>query len=135
MTKSQRYGIYGIIASLGILSSLLAYAKAWEALQPEEYLSNRKIISIEQYWSSNDLHWSLKGYRIHIVGEHKPIDFPLKNWDRAVQVGDSVNLIVKRSFPWLRSKGELDGLRITLYKTATIEATRQVKTQKDLFDE
>jgi hypothetical protein len=135
MRKSQQYVIYGIIALPGILFSLGAYASIWEALQPEQHLSNMKISSIEQYCSSNDLNWSLRGYRVYTIGEHKPIYFPLKNWDSTVQIGDTVNLAVRRSFPWLSSKDELDGLSITDHKSKIIKATRHVKTQESLFDE
>jgi hypothetical protein len=116
MRKSQQFVIYVIIALSGILFSLGAYAKIWEALQPEQHLSNMKISSIEQYSSYSDLHWSLRGYRVYVVGEHKPIDFPFKNWDSTVQVGDPVDLVVRRSFPWFGLKDELDGLSIQTKK-------------------
>ena len=48
-----------------------------EGLQGEFF---RSIQSIEPYIYSNDIHWSLRGYRIYIVGENKAIDFSLKNW-------------------------------------------------------
>ena len=112
MTKSQQYVIYGIIALLGISPSLGAYARIWEELQPEQHLSNMKISSIQQYCSSNDLHWSLRGYRVRILGEYKPIDYPLENWDNTLQIGDTVNLVVRRSFQWFGFKDELDGLSI-----------------------
>ena len=119
MRKSQHYVIYVIIALSGILFSLGAYAMIWEALQPEQHLSNMKISSIEQYVSSSDLHWSLRGYRVYVVGEHRPIDFPLKNWDNTLQIGDTLDLVVRRSFPWFGLKDELDGLSI---KTKKVES-------------
>jgi hypothetical protein len=116
MRKRQHYVIYVIIALSGLLFSLGVYTRIWEALQPEQHLSNVKISSIEQYLSSSDLHWSLRGYRVYVVGEHRPIDFPLKNWDNTVQIGDTVALVVRRSFPWLGLKDELDGLSIETKK-------------------
>ena len=119
MRKSQQLVIYVIIALSGILFSLGAYARIWEALQPEQHLSNMKISSIEQYVSSSDLHWSSRGYRFYVVGERRPIDFPLKNWDNTVQIGDTVALVVKCSFTWFGLKDELDGLSI---KTKKVES-------------
>ena len=116
MRKSQQYVIYVIIVLSGILFSLGAYARIWEALQPEQRLSKMKISSIEQYLSSSDLHWSLRGYRVYVVGEHRPIDFTLKNWDHTVQIGDTVDLAVRCSFPWFGLKDELDGLNIKIKK-------------------
>ena len=116
MRKSQQYVIYVIIVLSGILFSLGAYARIWEALQPEQRLSKMKISSIEQYLSTSDLHWSLRGYRVYVVGEHRPIDFTLKNWDNTVQIGDTVDLAVRCSFPWFGLKDELDGLNIKIKK-------------------
>jgi hypothetical protein len=133
MSKSQQYVIYVIIALACILFSLGAYARIWEASQPEQQLLNMEINSIEQYFSSCDLHWSSRGYRVYVVGEHKPIDFPLKNWDRTVQIKDTVNLVVKPGFPWLSSKDELDGLRIYRPKSTITETTSPGKNSENAF--
>lgn len=132
MTKSQQYVIYGIIALLGISPFLGAYARIWEELQPEQHLSNMKISSVEPYSIPDDLHWSLRGYRVSILGESKPIDYPLKNWDNTLQIGDTVNLVVRRSFPWFGFKNELDGLSIKAKKSRIIKTTSYLENQRKL---
>lgn len=114
MRKTQHYVIYVIIALSGILFSLGAYARIWEALQPKQLLSNMKISSIEKYLFSSDLYWSSRGYRVYVGGERRPIDFRSKDCDNTVQIGDTVDLVVRCSFPWFGlKKDELDGLRIS----------------------
>jgi len=132
MRKSQQSVIYGIIALISIPISLGAYARIWEALQLEQHLSNMKISSVEPYSIPDDLHWSLRGYRVSILGESKPIDYPLKNWDNTLQIGDTVNLVVRRSFPWFGFKDELDGLSIKAKKSRIIKTTSYLENQRKL---
>jgi hypothetical protein len=112
MNKIRQRAIYILLILGGILGCLGFYARMWEVMQAEKYFSEATIQSIEQYSYRNELHWSSRGYRVYIVGENKPIDFPLKNWDNTVNVGDAVDLIVRSSFPWFGLKNELDGLSI-----------------------
>ena len=79
-----------------------------------------KISSVEPYSIPDDLHWSLRGYRVRILGEYKPIDYPLEKWDNTLQIGDTVNLVVRRSFPWFGFKDELDGLSIKAKKVESL---------------
>ena len=116
MNKIQQYAIYGLIILVGIFTCLGASARIWEVIQPKQYLLRAKVQSIERYCYTNDIHWSSNGYRIYIVGENKPIDFSLKNWDSTVHRGDVVDTVVRRSFPWFGLKDELDGLSIDDHK-------------------
>ena len=116
MNKIQQYAIYGLIILVGIFVCFGASAKIWEVVQPKQYVLGAKVHSIEPYIYTNDIHWSLRGYRIYIVGENKAIDFSLKNWDSTVQKGDVVDTLVRRSFPWFGFKDELDGLSIDDHK-------------------
>jgi hypothetical protein len=103
---------YGLLAIFCIIVFLGVYSKSWEAGQPKEYVQNAKVRSIEPYKITNDLHWSSRGYKVRIVGENKLIDFSSKSWDDTVRVGDTVNAVVRMSFPWFGLKDELDGLSI-----------------------
>jgi hypothetical protein len=116
MDKRAQYIAYGLIAVLGVLISLGAYARIWETKQPKQYVSKAKVRSIEQYSYTNDLHWSLRGYRLHIVGVDRAIDFSSKNWDNTVQGGDTIEAVARRSFPWCGLKDGLDGLSIDDHK-------------------
>ena len=112
MNRIRKHFICGLFILGGILCCLGLYARIWETMQSEIYFSKATIRSIEPYSHTNDLHWSSGGYRVYIVRENKPIDFPLKNWDETVHVRDAVDLVVRRSFPWFGLKNELDGLSI-----------------------
>jgi hypothetical protein len=98
MNKIQKYTIYGLTILVGIFTCLGAFAKIWEVTQPKQYLLMAKVQFIERYSYTNDMRWSSRGYRIYIIGENKPIDFPLKNWKSTVQ------------------EDELDGLSIDDHK-------------------
>jgi hypothetical protein len=107
---------FGVICSFCILILLGAYARIWEKLQPTQHITKTILRSFEPYSSTNELHWSYRGFKVYIVGEDRPIDFPLKNWDTSVQEGDTVDLIVRQSFQWFGFKDELDGLLIDDHK-------------------
>ena len=111
MNKLQKIILYPLISTIVSLASVGWYGLFWEKRQPKEQMSGR-IKLIEPYQNHNDLHWSSNGYRIFIEGEDRPIDFPRKNWDDTVREGDSVDLIVRRSF----FGDELDGLSIDDHK-------------------
>jgi hypothetical protein len=114
--KKSLYVACGLSAVLGVLICLGAYARIWEERQPKQYVSKAEVRSIEKYRYTNDLHWSSRGYRVNIVGEDKAIDFSSKNWDNTVEVGDNIDAVVRRSFPWFGLKDELDGLSIDDHK-------------------
>lgn len=85
------------------------YVKIWEWRQEKFELKNVLIkIIIPYYASGGDLHWSFKGFRIYVDSDNRPIDFPEKNWNSTIQIGDSVIIIARKSFFF----DELDGLNI-----------------------
>jgi hypothetical protein len=110
--KKLGYVVFALIAMFGFVLLLGGYVRLWEAKQPRLDFPEARVQSIEPYRLTNDLHWSLKGYRVRIVGENRPIDFSAENWEKAVNVGDTVNVTVRRSFTWFGLKDELDGLSI-----------------------
>ena len=110
----KKYTVGGIITTFAGLTALGGYARIWEYRQPNQPIKNARVLSIEPYSSHNDLHWTSRGYRIRIDGEDRVIDFPTKNWDDTVREGDSVDLIVRRSFPLFGD--ELDGIQINDHK-------------------
>jgi len=91
-----------------LLFGLIVYIKIWEAIQTEIELENVIIVKIQHYEYSGDLHWHIKGYRIYIKGDERPIDFPEKKWDASIKIKERVTLIVRRSF----FGDELDGLQV-----------------------
>lgn len=109
-----KYAIAGILTAFAGLTVLGVYAKTWEYRQPKQPIENARVLSIEPRSSTNDLHWTSKGYRLQIEGENRVIDFPVKNWDDTVKEGDSVDLVVRRSFPLFGN--ELDGIQIDDHK-------------------
>lgn len=113
MERGRKYAIYGLVLVGGALFTLGAYAKIWEYFQPKEKISNAVVLSIKPYYSTNDVHWSSTGNRLSVDKDQRPIDFPKKKWDPEVEEGDSVDLVVRRSFPVFGLKDEeLDGLSI-----------------------
>lgn len=102
-----------MVAFAGAIA-LGAYARIWEYRQPEQLIENARVISIEPYSAHNDMHWTFRGYRIRVYGKDVAIDFPLKNWDDTVAVGDSIDLVVRKNFPLFGS--ELDGISLDDHK-------------------
>lgn len=114
MAQLQKSLTVVMFCLVGVLSLIGMYAKIWEWRQPKQHISQAKVVSIKPYSSDNDLHWTLRGYRLHIEGEKKVIDFPLKHWDDTVDEGDVVAISVRKSFPLFGD--ELDGLSIDDHK-------------------
>lgn len=86
-----------------------AYIKIWEWRQDKFELINVTIVKILPYHSSGgDLQRSFRGFRIYIVEDKRKIDFPYKYWKRDIKIGESVDIIARKSF----FSGELDGLAI-----------------------
>lgn len=110
----ERYVLTGVVIVGAGLLALGAYARIWEYRQPRQQIERARVLSIEPYSAHNDLHWTSEGYRIRINGEGRVIDFPVKNWDDSVREGDSVDLVVRRSFPLFGN--ELDGIQIDDHK-------------------
>jgi len=90
------------------------YVKIWEYNQPKQKISKAVVSSIESYEYTNDLHFSSRGKKIYIAGKDESIIFPLKHWDDTVGEGDTIDLVVRKSFPLFGNK--LDGLIIDDYK-------------------
>ena len=107
----------GSFCFVGVLFTLGMYAKIWEWQQPKQHIPRTKVVSIKPYSSDNDLHWSLRGYRIQIESEERVIDFPSKHWDETVREGDAVAMTVRKSFPLFGD--EFDGLDIIILNEAT----------------
>lgn len=115
-TKINKYITYGIISTFCVLIFIGTYVRIWEERQPKRHITKTIVRSIEPYSHTNELHWSFRGFKIYINEVDKPIDFPLKNWDDTVEVGDTVDLVVRKSYQWLGLKDELDGLNIDDHK-------------------
>jgi hypothetical protein len=113
---NDKYTTYGIGTLLIVSVFIVIYPRLWEIRQKKQIISQASIQSITPYSMTNDLHWSSQGFRVHIVGENRPIDFPSKNWDNTVKIGDTVELVVRQSFRWFSLKDELDGLSIVVLK-------------------
>jgi hypothetical protein len=107
-------GVYATIGTFVGLASFLGYARIWEYRQPKQEIRNAIVTDIKPYYYRNELHWSTSGNRIFIESEKRPIDFPSDNWDKTVEKGDSVDLVVRRSFPLFGD--ELDGIHIDDHK-------------------
>jgi hypothetical protein len=114
--------LYAGIAIFAGLTSFGGYARLWEYRQPKIEIKNAILSEVKPYHSHNELHWSYSGNRIYIVGENRIIDFPSGNWDNTVQAGDSVDLIVRKSFPLFGD--ELDGLYIDDHKKSSSSKVR-----------
>ena len=111
--NKKNKAIYRIgVALLTGACLLLGYARHWESRQPEEDIADAVVTSIEHYSNDNDLHWHRRGYRITVEGRTETIDFPRRRWDNTVNLGDTVDLVVRANYP-LFGRQELDGRAIT----------------------
>ena len=113
MKGNKKHVGYAVIILLSALFVLGAFSRVWEFFQKKQYIQGAIVREIVPYsFKGGDLHWSYKGNRLYIVGESRIIDFPLKNWDNTVREGDSVNLVIRKSFPWFGLANEFDGIEI-----------------------
>ncbi|MEE8409955.1 MAG: hypothetical protein V3T05_10135 [Myxococcota bacterium] len=101
-------------AALGLMV-FAGYVRVWEWRQPAMRIERATVSSIVPYYrSGGDLHWSLRGMRVYFEGDGEtpvaPIDYPAKHWDETVQVDDTVDAVIRRSF----FGNEYDGLQISL---------------------
>jgi hypothetical protein len=98
-----------IVGSIILILLIPTYIRLWEYFQPKEDLRNVQVVSIFPYHrGGGDLHWSIKGYRVFIDKDNRPIDFPIDTWDESIQVYEYVNITVRKSF----FGNELDGLEV-----------------------
>lgn len=109
MTNKFRFITKLLIGFSIIIFILGVYIRIWEWRQEKFELKNVTIVRILPYHSGGgDLHWSFKGFRVYVDSDNRPIDFPEKNWDSIIQIGDRVVIIARKSFFF----DELDGLNI-----------------------
>lgn len=87
----------------------VTYVRIWELRQQTFQLSNVTVLRISPYRSGGgDLHWSFRGFRIHIAEDERNIDFPYKYWNKSIKIGDKVDITARKSYFF----DELDGLAI-----------------------
>ena len=91
------------------------YMKAWESRQPRQEIRGVIVRAIEPYSYHSEVGFGSSSNDVSFEGIEKPVDFPYRHWDRTVREGDSVDVIVRQSFP-LFGKNELHGLKIDDYK-------------------
>jgi hypothetical protein len=109
-----KYISAGLITITAGLASLGAYASIWEYRQPKQTIENAQVLDIMPYRFSNDLHLTSKKYTIKIDKSKSVIDFQEKSWDNTIKKGDSIDLVVRKSFPLFGD--ELDGLKIKSHR-------------------
>lgn len=107
-------GLYIALTAFAGLAAFGGYARFWEYRQPTEEIKHAIVQEIKPYYYRSEVHSSISGNRIYIEGEKRPIDFPSDKWDKTVKAGDSVDLVVRRSFPLFGD--ELDGIQIDVHK-------------------
>lgn len=112
-SHSNRIIKIGVLLLLFFLIVTLSYSRIWEAMQPYVNFTQQKVVSIEMYSATNDLHWSSKGYRVYLKGVSQPIDFPIKNYNKGIKVGSVVDITIRKSFSWYGLLDEYDGIAIS----------------------
>ncbi len=87
------------------------WARLWEWRQPVIEVRSATVTSVVPYYRSGfQLHWGLRGRRVRVDALDGPVDFPVRLWDDAVHVGDTVNARVRRSF----FGNEYDGIAVEI---------------------
>ena len=114
MQKYQKVGSAGLLTAYVLAFGMGIYSRVWEKAQLKQEINQARVVSIEPYSSRNDLHWNVNGVRVYIEGEDRPIDFPSDRWNDSVQQGDSVDLVIRRSFSWFGLFDEFDGLDVRI---------------------
>ncbi|MDH3745936.1 MAG: hypothetical protein OES47_12620 [Acidobacteriota bacterium] len=103
----------GGMLTVGIVTAALllgAFARLWEWRQPQlEHAGVTVSKTVGYYSSGGDIHWSRKGMRVHLDGVDGVVDFPARHWDPSVQEGDTVDVVIRRSF----FGNQYDGLAIS----------------------
>ncbi len=99
-TNPKMWWTRTVISSVLVIIVVLgAYARFWESRQPRVELEAARIVSIKPYYHSGaELHWSIRGKRVRFDGFDGPVDYPTRNWDKAVDNGDTVDVVVRKSF-------------------------------------
>ncbi|MCP4204370.1 MAG: hypothetical protein GY769_20860 [bacterium] len=93
--------VTGILTAVMVASILLlgAFARLWEWRQPKMELTGVTVTSAVRYQDSGgDLHWTRRGMRVRLSGLEEPVDFPARHWEAAIQTGDTIDVVVRRSF-------------------------------------
>jgi len=123
MKNKGKNKVVGLCAIILTILGITIGPSIWENSQSVLRLNYVIIESEEDYKSGGgDLHWSSKGKRIYLQGLDKPIDFPLNKWYKTeddtlavkdtLAVGDTVNVIIRKSCPYFGLFDEYDGLSI-----------------------
>ena len=116
----RNLGLYlGLGAAALGLAGVVWYAShvnRWEKSQPLHEIRATVVYLIQDYSATNDLHTSLRGKRITVDKEEGvQIDFHLTRWNPEISQGDTVNVVVRASYPHLGQEPQLDGISIEHY--------------------
>jgi hypothetical protein len=114
--KPLRWAMGTVLVSCALaLVTIGAVARIWEWRQPQVELRATTVEAAAPYHQSwKDLHWSLRGTRVRLQGLEGPVDFPARQWDESIRVGDVADAVVRKSF----FGNEYDGLEIRQAETA-----------------
>jgi hypothetical protein len=99
------------LAATALLTfAVWGFAGVWEWRQPKLALEGVKVASIAPYDGlSGGLPWPSEGVRVRFEGQEGTVDYPAGRWDESVQVGDTIDAVIRSSF----FGDEYDGLEVS----------------------
>jgi len=99
-----------LLAALLALSGTGLWARVWEIHQPRLQLEAVTVLATRPYYTNGiELHWSLTGTRVRLAGVEGPVDFANQRWDPSLEAGDTVDVVLRKSF----FGDEYDGLAVS----------------------
>ena len=104
----NRIDNYSTVAMTLALIAAAAVHHTWEYCQAERTISDVELISIRPYSISSEVGWSWRGNYVKVEGEELSIKFP-GNLDDTLRPGDTVDVVVRESFPRYLGIEHLDG--------------------------
>jgi hypothetical protein len=107
----------GMLASAALAAAVLLglFAHVWEWRQPRLELTGMTIAAASPYYHpGGDLGWSRSGARVRLETVEGTVDFLARRWDGDLRVGDTVNVVIRRSF----FGHEYDGLAVSRHDGA-----------------
>ena len=123
----------GLLATAAVLAALLlgGFIRLWEWRQPELELAGATVTSaVSYYYPGGDVGWSRRGARVRFETVEGAVDFLARHWDHTVRAGDTVDVVIRRSF----FGGEYDGLAVTHHPNAESEVESEVPAAKGVED-
>lgn len=111
----------GIVYSMATAgAALVLYAIGGRTIEsfftPTHIWAPEVVESIQPYENTGNKHLTQRGFEVSFEDGLGRVDFPRKNWDSSIAVGDTVEVLTRKSLNWFgKFPNEFDGLEVKIY--------------------